>query len=523
MLRTSMVNMKPLVRLMMAALALVLVAAATGASVVAYAWNTADVDTVGRVDFDRPLQIPPLETGTVTADGTRVFDLELQSGTTDLGHGPGTRTWGFNGSYLGPTLRAARGEKVRVDVTNHLGETSTVHWHGMHLPAAMDGGPHQTVDAGETWSPNWTVDQPAASLWYHPHLHGSTAQHVYRGLAGMFLLDDPADATTPAGRALPREYGVDDIPLIVQDKKFDGDQLDAGAGTFSNVGTLGDEILVNGTPRPYLDVTTEAVRLRLLNASNARVFDFSLESGMQFDLVGSDGGLLEHPTPVSSVQLSPGERAEIVVRPRPGTRDVLRSTPPDLDVDFFQKRFSGGDDSFDILELRTSAVLESSAALPERLTTFEDLGEPSTVRRIDLNGTNMINGREMDMSRIDDVVPAGSTELWEVRNGSGTHHNFHIHDVQFEVVDATGTREDGALLAGRKDTVFVPPNTTVRLLVRFGDHSDPAMPYMYHCHLLRHEDDGMMGQFVVVGPDDAARVDGVTDHASPGGHGTHGG
>jgi len=126
------------------------------------------------------------------------------------------------------------------------------------------------------------------------------------------------------------------------------------------------------------------------------------------------------------------------------------------------------------------------------------------------------------MTRIDDVVPAGATEMWEVRNASSTHHNFHIHDVQFTVVDATGTRNDRPLLAGRKDTVFVPPNSTVRLLVRFGEHSNPAMPYMYHCHLLWHEDSGMMGQFVVVGPDDAARVDGVTDHSSTGGHGTHG-
>ncbi len=520
--RTSMVSMKLLVRLVVAALALVLVAAATGASVVAYTWTTADVDTLGRVDFDRPLQIPPLETGTVTADGTRVFDLTLQGGTSDFGHGPATRTWGFDGSYLGPTLRAARGDKVRVDVTNQLGETSTVHWHGMRLPAAMDGGPHQVVDAGDTWSPTWTIDQPAASLWYHPHLHGATAQHVYRGLAGMFLVDDPADPTTPGARALPQTYGVDDIPLIVQDKKFDGDQLDENPGVFGISGTVGDEILVNGTPGPFLDVTTEAVRLRLLNASNARVFDFSFESGQEFALVGTDGGLLERPTPVRNVQLSPGERAEIVVRPVPGSRDVLRSTPPALGSDFFQSRFSGGDDSFDILEMRAAPELAPSTALPDRLTTFDEFGEPSTTRRIDLNGTNMINGRTVDMTRIDDVVPAGATEMWEVRNASSTHHNFHIHDVQFTVVDATGTRNDRPLLAGRKDTVFVPPNSTVRLLVRFGEHSDPAMPYMYHCHLLWHEDSGMMGQFVVVGPDDAARVDGVTDHSSTGGHGTHG-
>src|SRR5690606_4292539 len=217
--------------------------------------------------FDTALRIPPVESGTVDADGTRVFDLTMQRGTTDLGHGPDTRTWGVNGSYLGPTLRAVRGENVRVNVTNELDETSTMHWHGMHLPAAMDGGPHQPIEPGTTWSPYWTVDQPAATLWYHPHLHGSTAAHVYRGVAGMFLIDEPG--TSP----LPHDYGVDDIPLIVQDRKFEGDQLDDSNAIFADVGTLGDEILVNGTPRPFLDVGTETVRLRVLNASNARVYN----------------------------------------------------------------------------------------------------------------------------------------------------------------------------------------------------------------------------------------------------------
>ncbi|HET8993198.1 MAG TPA: multicopper oxidase domain-containing protein [Rhodococcus sp. (in: high G+C Gram-positive bacteria)] len=488
-----------------------LILGAAGAGL--YFWNTTTMDTTGQVDFDRPLKIPPLAQSTVSDDGTRVFDLAMQRGTSDLGHGPDTETWGVNGDYLGPTLRADRGENVRVNVTNDVGETSTLHWHGMHLPAAMDGGPHQTVEPGTTWSPHWTIDQPASTLWYHPHLHGSTASHVYRGLAGMFLVDEQD------GPALPGEYGVDDIPVIVQDKKFDGNQLDEDGAIFANVGTLGDEILVNGTPGPFLDVTTERVRLRLLNASNARIYNFSFDTGLPFRLIGTDGGLLEAPVALRSLQLSPGERAEIVVEAPAGTRNVLRSTPPDLRADFWQTRFSGGDDSVDVLELRAAATLEANESVPDRLTTLEDLGEATVTRTFDLTSTTEINSREMDMTRIDEVVVAGTTELWEINNVSGMIHNFHIHDVQFQVVEATGMPADHPTLTGRKDTVYVPPGTTVRLLMRFDDHTDPNVPYMYHCHVLRHEDDGMMGQFVVVGAEEVDQVGVLPVHSAHGGAG----
>lgn len=263
-----------------------LILGAAGAGL--YFWNTTTMDTTGQVAFDRPLKIPPLAQSTVSDDGTSVrpgYAAGYQRSRARSGHG----NLGRERRLPRSDLRADRGENVRVNVTNDVGETSTLHWHGMHLPAAMDGGPHQTVEPGTTWSPHWTIDQPASTLWYHPHLHGSTASHVYRGLAGMFLVDEQD------GPALPGEYGVDDIPVIVQDKKFDGNQLDEDGAIFANVGTLGDEILVNGTPGPFfLDVTTERVRLRLLNASNARIYNFSFDTGLPFRLIGTDGGSWRH-------------------------------------------------------------------------------------------------------------------------------------------------------------------------------------------------------------------------------------
>jgi len=469
-------------------------------SVVVSRWVRADMSTVGAVDFARPLVIPPLAGSATDAGGRRVFDLRLQAGTTDFGLGRPTATWGINGSYLGPTLRAKRGEKVAINVTNDVGEATSLHWHGMHLPAEMDGGPHQMIRPRTTWRPSWTIDQPAATLWYHPHLHGDTAKHVYRGLAGMFILDDSS-----MSRDLPHAYGTDDVPVIVQDKSFTRDgQLDDHEPLFSPTGFLGETILVNGAVAPYHDVTTDKVRLRLLNASNARIYNFGLvdPAGRQrgFALIGTDGGLLPHPVGTGGIQLSPGERAEIVVSMRPGEDLVLRSRPADLGADFWNQRFAGGDDTLDILQLRAGDTLAATPELPERLAPTPDLKEADavTTRKIALGGSD-INGRDMDMSRIDEVVTVDTTEVWRVSNGDGTPHSFHIHDVQFVILDVDGATP-APPLRGWKDTVYVAPNSSVRLLMRFADYTDPDSPYMFHCHLLRHEDQGMMGQFVVVKP-----------------------
>jgi FtsP/CotA-like multicopper oxidase with cupredoxin domain len=183
----------------------------------AWLYAGADISNAGELSFRNPLRIPELDRGERGADGVVRFDLEVQAGETSILPGGPTATWGVNGAHLGPTLRASRGDDVEIALTNGVGETTSMHWHGMHLPAIMDGGPHQPVEPGETWRPSWTVDQPAATLWYHPHPHGETAEHVYRGVAGMFILDDPGAAAL----GLPDDYGVDDIPVIIQDRSFD--------------------------------------------------------------------------------------------------------------------------------------------------------------------------------------------------------------------------------------------------------------------------------------------------------------
>lgn len=495
-------------RVVIAGLALVLIA--VGA--VGYFWYTAPVDTVGEVDFDQPLQIPELLEPIRSDDGTAHFELHAQAGETVLkpGEDPAD-TWGFNDSYLGPTLHLRRGDDVSVDVVNELDEATTVHWHGMHLPAEMDGGPHQMVEPGGTWSPRWTVDQPAGTLWYHPHPHGGTEDHIFRGLAGMILVDDEASAVWDV---LPHEYGVDDVPVIVQDVTFDDGQPDKDNGFMTQPGALGSEILVNGTYGPYLDVTAELTRLRLLNASTARVYNFGFSDDRAFALIGTDGGLLPSPVDLTRLMLSPGERADVVVRMAPGERVTLRSYPPDIKENFVSERFDGGEDRFDVLQLRAAESLTSSPALPEVLADEPDLAPPGDAaadRTFRLSGRS-INGQKMDMSRIDQVVELGRTEVWEVQNRDGGYHNFHVHDVQFQVLSVDGDAPPPAL-SGWKDTILVRPGETIRIAVEFTDYADPDSPYMYHCHLLRHEDRGMMGQFVVVEP--GTTIDGeVAGHAA---------
>jgi FtsP/CotA-like multicopper oxidase with cupredoxin domain len=461
------------------------------------------------VEFEQPLAIPPLAESRVAPDGTRVFSLTARPGTVRvLEHTP-TATWGFNGDILGPTLRAERGERLAVEVTNNLPEPTTVHWHGMHLPAAMDGGPHQMIQPGDTWRPTWTIDQPATTLWYHPHPHGTTEQHIYRGLAGLFILDDPATSAL----ALPSRYGVDDIPVIVQDKDLDRDGNLILDDSGNEIGTLGSTVLVNGTLGPYQQVTTDRVRLRLLNASTARTYDFGFDDDRPFQLVATDGGFLATPHRSRRVRLSPGERAEIVVAMDAGTTTMLRSYPPNLGNVAAPFAF-GGNDTLDILQLRAAEKLAPLPPVPAHLPADRrrEASEAVVTRSFELLDRD-INGKRMDMNRIDEVVRVGTSEIWEVTNRNPFPHNFHVHDVQFQVLTIDGAPPSPEL-AGRKDTIYLEPRRRYRLIMQFEDYTDDANPYMFHCHVLLHEDEGMMGQFLVT--DDTATPDEPSHHAESG-------
>lgn len=455
-----------------------------------------------------PLRIPPLAKSTIDADGTRVYDLVAEAGESELlGAGVRTPTWGYNGSFGGPTLRAYTGERVRVRVRNDLDEVTTTHWHGMELPAIADGGPHQPIHPGMEWIAEWTVEQPAASLWYHPHNHGTTEAHVYRGLAGMFIIDAD-DRAADRMQLLPETYGVDDIPVIITDRSFTPE------GAFderhrNSTGMLGDTILVNGTVSPRFECRRVDTRLRVLNASTARSYQLSLSRGTML-VVATDSGLLPAPVESTGITLTPGERAEIVVHLEPGETAMLRSLPHTLGLLQNTERASGCRDSFDILELACPARPDEWPSFAENLALAggalaealpKDF-EPHVRRTITLQN-NKINKRRMNMARIDEVVTVGTRERWFITNEHFLAHNLHLHNARF-LIRSIGGKEPAPELRGWKDTVYAPPSRTVVIDVEFGSASDAHRPYMFHCHLLQHEDSGMMGQYVVVQPGESA-------------------
>ncbi|AKK10561.1 multicopper oxidase domain-containing protein [Corynebacterium uterequi] len=437
----------------------------------------------------RPLPIPELLEGPN-------FSLEAREGETEILAGKSTPTWGYNASILGPTLLMKRGEKVTIDVKNSLPEMTTVHWHGMHVPAEMDGGPHSAIEPGQSWTASYEVKQEACTLWYHPHPHGKTGLHAYRGLAGLIYVEDDNAVD------LPKEYGVDDIPVVIQDKRFHADgSLDEE--DLPDLGLLGDTPVVNGINNPHFAATTNRVRLRLLNGSVMRLYRIALKDGSSFHQVASDGGLLAAPVERTDIILSPGERAEIVVNLASGSENMLQAIPFVQQAQDWLEALPGLglDQTLDLLSLTGPEKDAGVGTLPASLSASaaeqpDVTGAP--MRRFDLSWF-LINGQQMDMNRIDDVIDHDGWEVWEVQNSDEWPHNFHVHDVQFKVIEIDENNL-GVQHEGWKDTVMLFPGVKARLALRFTDYTSVDVPYMYHCHLMFHEDQGMMGQFLVTEP-----------------------
>ena len=435
----------------------------------------------------RPLPIPPLLTGTN-------FNLSLQAGNSSFLDGKTTPTYGINGNFLGPTLKVRDGAAVTLNVTNNLAENSTLHWHGMHVPGNQDGGPHQVIAPGATWNAAFTVKQKAGTNWFHPHGEGQTGRMVYQGLAGLLIVED-ADTDT---LDLPKTWGEDDIPVILQDRRFNTDGSFAYLSSMMDEmnGMLGDTILTNGTVNAEASLPAKEVRLRLLNGSNARVYNVAFSDGRGFRQIATDTALLETPVSLAAITLSPGERAEIVV---------------DLTPDFGKQIFlldtlSNGN----LLTLTVNKFPASPTALPAFLAALPRLDPATAVRTRTFSLTMqmgmpmrfLINGQTMDMTRIDQIVPLNDVEIWEIRNDEtdGMTHNFHVHGTHFQIVERDGSAANvAAYEKGFKDTVRIPSGGRVKIILQMTDYTtDATAPYMFHCHILEHEDRGMMGQFIVV-------------------------
>ncbi len=450
-----------------------------------------------------------------TLTGTDI-NLTLQNGTTQFYPGQITNTMGVNGNILGPTLILNQGDFVNFSVTNQLAETTTVHWHGLHVSPENDGGPHTTIAANSTWSPSFTIMDKAATYWYHPHLHHFTDKHVSKGIAGMIIVKD----TDEAALNLPRTYGIDDFPLIIQTKDFDANNQIV---VHSN---SDDVIMVNATIDPFLNVPSQVVRYRVLNGSSQRAFNLGLDNNQPFHQIASDGGLLSSPVQLTRLLLAPGERAEILIdfSGMNGETVYLKSYASELQNGIYGATNPGmgagmtmngynpnplnGSDfniiQFTIITQSTNPI----TAIPSNLVTVTPIPAgnsnitrtltftPVTMGPNQLNGDFLINGSTMDLDVINYSVPLNNTEIWELTNQSAISHPFHIHDVQFNILTRNGVAPP-VNEQGRKDVVLVKPQETVRFIAKFEDFTSDTVPYMYHCHLLTHEDGGMMGQFIV--------------------------
>ena len=470
----------------------------------------------------------------------------------------------YNGLQLPPVIRAKRGDSMTLNLVNNLSDETTIHWHGFKIPADQDGGPDIPVAASTSKTYRFPMLQPAAPLWFHPHPDMKTGEQVYRGLAGVFLLEDAISQQLESNNELPS--GDYDIPMLIQDRRFNAKDAN-GVRTLAyktmemdNDGMLGDEILVNGAELPKLEVETRQYRFRLYNTSNARTYDFALHDGSTFKVVGTDGGLLPQPVEVDHIMLGAAERAEIVVdfgNYSVGDKVMLISKAfngsPMMGMNNGGMNNGGMNNGgmnnggmnnggmnnggmnnggnnmngmlvngkrmdimrFDVTTAATDNVtlytaLPASAEINTHLTASDASKTRNFVMTMNMGNMNggsmnggsgmggmsfVINGVPFDMNTINETInlAEGDTEIWSIQNRSPMAHPFHAHAIQWQILTRNGKPAEGIDL-GWKDTVLVQPGETVEFIGRF----DPAVNfgnYMYHCHILEHEDAGMMGFF----------------------------
>ncbi|WP_305988323.1 multicopper oxidase domain-containing protein [Roseibium sp. MMSF_3544] len=472
------------------------------------------------------LPIPPLADGT---NGEPV-DLTIRTGLWSFKPGVMTPTLGINQDYLGPTIRTRRNTELNLNYHNTLTEGVSVHGHGLHVPGNVDGGPQLEMPPGERWQPTLSIVQPAATCWYHSHTHGKTGTQTYRGLAGMMIIDDDDDAVS---KELPNRYGLDDLPVIIQDRTFDA----AGRLVYSlkdagEDGWFGDTVVINGAMSPVADVPAGKVRLRLLNGANARFYILAFADNRTFYKIASDGGLLEAPVPMKLMEMSPGERCEIIV-------DLSEDTSAEL-LTFFEDDIDAEEEGIlsgltglldgpaqpaapaSLLLKVDRSLVAHTAPVPEQLATIirPSESEIKQVREFVLemdhgegdgshtghggdhaahaghgNMNMTINGAVMDMSVINERVERGVWERWRIRSDQGAHP-FHVHGCSFLIEQMEGANAT-ADQRGWKDTVVLDDDDWSEIVVRFDYLASEDYPYMYHCHILEHEDQGMMGQFTV--------------------------
>ncbi len=487
------------------------------------------------------------------------YELTMREFYTKM-HGelPETRVWGYESQVPGPIIEAERGERVRVKWINELPEKhflpvdrslhgshehnpevrTVVHLHGAEVEPESDGYPEAWFTRGfkkigpvfdrEVYEyPN---NQRAAALWYHDHALGITRLNVYAGLAGMYIIRDEHE------RLLNLPAGLFEIPLIICDKSFNDDGSLFYPRNLSDPppqgvpdpsitpGVAGDFILVNGKVWPYLEVEQRKYRFRILNASNERFYRLKLDSGQPFIQIGSDGGLLQRPVELTEITCAPSERLDVIIdfSEQPVGTNIVLTNDARVPFDFgapVDPETTGKVMQFRIVELQSPDTSEVPRFL-SYIKRFQE-GEAARIRDVTLDVTNdsfsrlkfLLSNREFT-DCITEKPILGQIEMWRIINQGIAVHPIHIHLIQFQILDripfdtatfnATGQlrftgqpQPPSPGETGWKDTVQAPPGFVTRLMMRFGPYTGR---YVYHCHILEHEDYDMMRPFQVVEP-----------------------
>nr|WP_282551488.1 multicopper oxidase CueO [Providencia stuartii] len=506
------------------------------------------------------LAIPPL----LEPDAQGNIQLAIKQGASQFVPGKKTTTWGYNGDLLGPALSLKKGQSVNIHIANQLPEETTVHWHGLEISGEQDGGPQAIIKPGASRQVNFTIDQPEATCWFHPHTHGKTGYQVAMGLAGLVIIKDEQSDK----HGLPSQWGVDDIPVILQDKRLKDDgQIDYQLDVMSAaVGWFGDLMLTNGAVFPKHVAPKGWLRLRLLNGCNARSLNISTSDGRKMYVVASDGGLLAEPIAVTELPILMGERFEVLIDARDGRSFDLLTLPVNqmgmtiapfnqpLPVLHIETTMGTGAGKLSE-QLATLPALPSLAGLTRRrfhlmmdmrldmqgmMMLRERYGEQAMGHmgghggmmqghmmsngenggmgmmghgnmggmrnggghcgtgsgELDIHNANTINGRAFSMTEAAFDAPMNRQEIWVISGrGDMMLHPFHVHGTRFRIL-----KENGKVVEphrqGWKDIVKVEGQVS-EVLVEFKHPATKAHPYMAHCHLLEHEDTGMMMGFTV--------------------------
>lgn len=500
--------------------------AASGAALTAFdAWGAAVAHSAGVSHAPEPSAAfkPDVE-----------LELTAAEGTAQLFPGAPTRLWQYTGRVIKgdpkafstlpggtvPVIRVRNGQKIRIYFRNQLPEESIVHWHGLHIVQKMDGHPMYAIAPGQRFVYEFVVDNRAATYWFHPHPHGRTGIQVYAGLAGLFIVEDDeaAHAGLPAG-----EF---ELAWVLQDRRFDANNqlIYLGNRMEAMNGFSGNRMLINGKPDFVQLVAASAYRVRLLNGSNARFYKLAWADARPLTVIATDGGLLERPLTRPYVMLAPGERIELWLdfsAGKTGEERTLRSLPFSAGMMGMGMGMGAGAGglpngaALDVLKVRIVRPGPAARPLPAQLSKIPwprieaavNAWAPRVIRPEMGHGQVTLNGRVFDMENFaaDEIVKLGTTEIWEFANSGPMPmaHPMHVHNLQFKVIERlqdprfAGANDDmraGLIDDGLKDVVIVMPGERVRVLMQFTDHTGL---YLYHCHILEHEDLGMMRNYLV--------------------------